>query len=158
MICSTIFLDTEVRLTGWSFPWSSFLPFLKVGLMLPFLSTSPYHNGFSNIIENGLETTSANSVTGFHAFLSQSNQHHLGASLPDNCFSMLSLQKGTEQNQHFRLLFCLSQKVTSVVFPTDFWIRCLLSQMQDCSVPSGLSSSQANCLAGSHLEILDIAF
>lgn len=57
----------------------------------------------------------------------------------------------------FQLLFCLSRKVTLVVFPTDFWIRCLLSQMQDCSVPSGLSSSQTNCLADSHLEILDIA-
>lgn len=30
--------------------------------------------------------------------------------------------------------------------------------MHDYDIPSGLFSSQANCLADSHLEILDIAF
>lgn len=30
--------------------------------------------------------------------------------------------------------------------------------MQDYDIPSGLFFSQANCLADSHLEILDIAF
>jgi len=60
-----IFPGTEVRLAGWWFPRSSFLPFLKMGAMFPFfqaLGTSPDCHDLSNIKESGLATTSASSL------------------------------------------------------------------------------------------------
>ena len=36
-ICSMIFPSTEMRLPGWYFTGSSFLPFLKMSVMLPFI-------------------------------------------------------------------------------------------------------------------------
>jgi len=50
-----IFPGTEVRLTVWWFPGSSFLPFLKMGAMFPFFQsprTLPDFHDLSNIIES----------------------------------------------------------------------------------------------------------
>ena len=40
MICSVTFAGIEGRLTGLSFPASSFMPFLKTGGPLPFFQSS----------------------------------------------------------------------------------------------------------------------
>jgi len=60
-----IFPGTEVMLTDREFPWSSFLPFLKMGKMFPIFQstgTLPDYHDLSNIMESGLATTSANSL------------------------------------------------------------------------------------------------
>jgi len=60
-----IFPGTEVRLTGWLFPGSSFLPFFKMDAMFPFFQspgTSSDCYDFSNIVKSGLASTSANSL------------------------------------------------------------------------------------------------
>ena len=60
-----IFPGTEVRLIGRQFPRSSFPPFLKIGALFLFFQppgTSPDCHVFSNIMESGLATTSANSL------------------------------------------------------------------------------------------------
>ena len=63
-ICSMIFPDTETRLTSLWVLGSSFLPFLKLGVMFPFsqsLESSLDSHDFLNIMESVLVSTSANS-------------------------------------------------------------------------------------------------
>ena len=61
-ISSMILLGTEGRLTALYFPGSSFLPFLKMGVMFPLfqsVGTSLDCNDFSNMMDSGLATSSA---------------------------------------------------------------------------------------------------
>jgi len=68
-ICSMIFPGTD-RLVV---PHSSFLPFLKMDVTLPFLQspgTSPDHHDFSNIIKSGTEETSNGNMKNNHSTIS----------------------------------------------------------------------------------------
>jgi len=59
------FPGTEVRLTGWYFPASSLLPFLKKGGMFPYFQspgTSPDCLDLSNMMERVLAMTSASTL------------------------------------------------------------------------------------------------
>ena len=62
--CSMIFPGTDVRLTSLQFPSSSFLPFLKMRVKLPFIQSwrsLPESHNFSSTMKNNLAITSASS-------------------------------------------------------------------------------------------------
>jgi len=63
MIHFTTFPGTEVRLTGLLFPGSSFLPFLKMGVIFPLFPLSGDFDtyDFSDMTESGSAATSASS-------------------------------------------------------------------------------------------------
>lgn len=63
-ICSIIYPRTQVKSTGFQFPRSSFLPFMKIGVIFALsqsLGISPSHHGLSKIVESGLAMTSVSS-------------------------------------------------------------------------------------------------
>lgn len=65
MICSIAFAGTEVRLTGLSFPGTSFVPFLKAGGPLAFFQSSeafPELLGLSKGVESTLVVTPTSSL------------------------------------------------------------------------------------------------
>ena len=65
-ICSITFPGTELRLTSLSLPRSSFLPFLKTGVMFAFFQSSKIsldHHDLSKTMKNDLPVTPTSSLS-----------------------------------------------------------------------------------------------